>query len=187
MRLTDAQWAVVEALLPRPAMRADRRGRPRQDDRKILDGIFWILRTGAQWEELPRRFPPKSTCHDRFQEWNRSGVLAEVLRALAEDLKERGGLDLSECFIDAMFAPAKKGGRVSARPSGAKAASSWQLQTARVFLSPSMWKVLPRTKSDWLMQHLRISSPEKLRGAWLETALTTAIRSMSNSPDAALR
>jgi len=73
MKLTDTQWAIVEPLPPKPEARADRRGRPRQDDRKILDGILWILRTGAQWDELPRSFPPKSTCHARFQEWTRAG------------------------------------------------------------------------------------------------------------------
>jgi len=85
------------------------RGRPRQDDRAILNGIFWIMRTGAQWEELPKRFPPKSTCHDRFQEWNRSGIIARILKVLADALVERGELDLSECSIDATFAPAKRG------------------------------------------------------------------------------
>jgi transposase len=111
MRLTDTQWAIVESLLPKPEARKDRRGRPRQDERRILDGILWVLRTGTQWEELPRTVPPKSTCHDRFQEWNRSGALAEVLKALAEDLRERGASDLSEGFIDASFTPAKKGAR----------------------------------------------------------------------------
>ncbi|MGH7928590.1 MAG: IS5 family transposase [Candidatus Binatia bacterium] len=113
MRLTDAQWAVVEPLIPRPPRRADGRGRPRQDDRAILDGILWIMRTGAQWDELPKRYPPKSTCHDRFQAWNRSGVIASILKSLADDLVERGELDLSECFVDATFAPAKRGAPAS--------------------------------------------------------------------------
>ena len=85
MKLTDPQWALGGPLLPKPEARKDRRGRPRQDDRRILDGMLWILRTGAQWDELPRTFPPQSTCHERFQEWNRSGALAEILKALAED------------------------------------------------------------------------------------------------------
>src|SRR5215470_731040 len=180
MKLTDPQWAIVAPLLPKPGTRQDRRGRPRQDDRRILDGILWILRTGAQWDELPRTFPPKSTCHDRFQEWNRSGALAEVLKALAEDLRERGRLDLSECSIDATFTPAKKGDLPWAKRSGAKAAKSWQWQMLAVFLSPCTWRALPLTKRRWLQQHLRIGSLKRLRFACLAMALSTATPSMSS-------
>jgi hypothetical protein len=60
------------------------------------------------------------TCHRRFQQWIREGTLSRILEALAEDLKERGNLDLSECFIDGTFVVAKKGGSVLERPSGAK-------------------------------------------------------------------
>src|SRR5690606_13858715 len=71
MDLTDAQWPVVEPLLPKPRPRADGKGRPRSDDRRILNGILWILRTGAPWKDLPERYAPRATCHRRFQE---SGV-----------------------------------------------------------------------------------------------------------------
>jgi hypothetical protein len=60
-----------------------------------------------------------------------------VLQALAEDLEERGEIDLSECYIDGTFVVAKKGGRGWERPSGAKVARSWRFQTALLFLSPS--------------------------------------------------
>lgn len=187
MRLTDTQWAIVEPLLPKPKVRKDRRGRPRQNNRQLLEGMLWILRTGAQWEELPRTFPPKSTCHDRFQEWTQSGVVAEVLKALAEDLRERGEIDLAECSIDATFTPAKKGGLPWAKPSGAKAAKSWQWQTLAVFLSPCTWRALPLTKRRWLKQHLHIASLKRLRSACLATALSTATHSMRNCAPRALR
>jgi hypothetical protein len=61
-----------------------------------------------------------------------------VLEAVAQDLKERGGLDISECFIAGTFVVAKKGAGVCEKPSGAKVRSSWQWQTALVFLSPSV-------------------------------------------------
>jgi transposase len=77
--------------------------------RDVLNGVLWVLRTGAPWHDLPERYPPYHTCHRRFQRWAEEGVLVEILRALAEDLKSRGGLDLSECFIDATFMGAKKG------------------------------------------------------------------------------
>ena len=145
--LNDEQWSIIEPLLPEPPKREDGKGRPRRDDREVLNGILWILRSGARWQDLPPRFPPYQTCHRRFQEWVRAGVLRAVLEALAEDLRRRGKLDLSECFVDATFVSAKKGALPSARPSGAKVRSSWQWQTALVFLSPSTRRLLTRMKS----------------------------------------
>ena len=85
----------------------------------MLNGILWILRTGAQWADLPKRYPPYQTCHRRFQRWGREGTLERVLEAFARDLKERGGLDLSECFIDGTFVVAKKGADAWERENGA--------------------------------------------------------------------
>lgn len=144
--LTDAQWAFVEPLLPKPSKRADGRGRPWRDAREVLNGILWILRTGAQWSEMPRRYPPYQTCHRRFQQWRASGVMDRLLEALARDLEKRGKIDLEECFIDGRFSPAKKGALESGKASGARAVRSWQLQTARVFLSPYAQQVLHRMK-----------------------------------------
>jgi hypothetical protein len=79
-----------------------------------------------------------TTCHRRFQRWIREGTFERVLEALAQDLKERGKLDLSECFIDGTFVVAKKGAAAWEKPSGAKVRSSWQWrqgQTVLVFLS----------------------------------------------------
>lgn len=145
--LNDEQWAIIEPLLPQPAKREDGKGRPRRDDREVLNGILWILRSGARWQDLPPRFPPYQTCHRRFQEWVRGGVLRRLLEALAEDLRSRGKLDLSECFVDATFVSAKKGALPSVKPSGAKVRSSWQWQMALVFLSPSTRRLLTRMKS----------------------------------------
>ena len=63
--LTDEQWALVEPVL-RPLRRPDRRGRPWHDTRAVLHGVLWVLGTGAQWRELPERYPPFQTCHRRF-------------------------------------------------------------------------------------------------------------------------
>jgi len=111
MDLTDEQWAVLEPLLPEEERTPPRkRGRPWKDPRQVLNAVLWILRTGAPWKELPERYPPYQTCHRRFQRWAREGVMETILQALARDLKERGGLDVQECFIDGAFAAAKKGG-----------------------------------------------------------------------------
>jgi transposase len=150
MDLTDKQWEILQPLLPELPRRTDGRGRPWADNRKLLNGMLWVLRTGAQWQDLPGRYGTKSTCHRRFQQWADSGVFERILQALAQDLQERGGLDLSECFVDATFASAKKGGPVSAPPVGARAARSWQWQTALVFLSSSTLNLLRQQKSGLL-------------------------------------
>jgi transposase len=146
MDLTDEQWVVLEPLLPEPPKRADGRGRPWRDAREVLNGVLWVLRTGAPWRDLPKRYPPYQTCHRRFQRWARDGTLKHVLATLAEDLRERGDLDLSECFIDGTFVVAKKGDEMWKRPSGARARSSWRLQIALGFLSPYGQRVLRRTR-----------------------------------------
>jgi transposase len=146
MDLTEEQWKVISAILPKDPVRRDRRGRPWSDRRTVFNGILWILRTGAPWQDLPERYGKYQTVHRRFQNWVRSGVMEKVLLAIAQDLQERGGLDLRECFIDGTFVPAKKGGFRSGRPNAAKAPKSWVWPTAMVFLSPCAQPVLRRRK-----------------------------------------
>ena len=145
--LTDEQWAIIAPLIPEPPRREDKRGRPWKDTREVMNGVLWILRSGARWKDLPERFPPYQTCHRRFQQWSRDGALRNVLEALAEDLRTRGELDLSECFIDGTFIVAKKGGGELERLSGVKARSSWRWQTLLVFHSRSTRSLLRRMKS----------------------------------------
>ena len=130
--LTDAQWATLDTLIPEPAPRRDGRGRPWKDRRAVLNGILWVLRTGAPWADVPERYPSYQTCHRRFQQWVRSGVMRGVLEALALDLRIRGALDVEEAFIDGSFAPAKKGAPRLERPNGAREQRLWQWQTATV-------------------------------------------------------
>ena len=62
--------------------------------RSVLNGVFWVLGTGAQWSELPEKYPPYQTCHRRFQRWARSGRLKRALKPLARLLYEQGKLNL---------------------------------------------------------------------------------------------
>jgi len=110
--LTDPQWAILDQLIPEPERRTDGRGRPWRPRRDVLNGILYILRTGAPWADLPERYPSYQTCHRRFQQWVRSGVMRGMLEALAEDLHVRGRFHLLEAFIDGTFAPAKRGALV---------------------------------------------------------------------------
>ena len=93
MDLTDEQWKLVETILPEDPVRDDGRGRPWSDRRKVLNGVLWILRTGAPWQDLPPRYGPYQTAHRRFQNWVRSGVIEKVLLELAKDLQEAGASD----------------------------------------------------------------------------------------------
>lgn len=146
--LTKKQWEVLKphfAAYQQPE--TPKRGRPWREPRDVLNGILWILRTGAQWADMPSRYPPYQTCHRRFQAWTEDGTLDLVLETLARDLEERGQFELSEGFIDGSFVPAKKGGAKLAKQSEEKGPRSWQSQTALVFLSPSGSKVLRRMRS----------------------------------------
>ena len=107
--LTDLQWAIPDALIPEPPRRNDGRDRPWKARRSVLNGILWVLRTGAPWADLPERYPSYQTCHRRFQQWVRSGIMRGVLEALAEDLQIRGRLDVREAFIDAALRRPKRG------------------------------------------------------------------------------
>ena len=79
LELTDMHWAVIEPLLP-----TDVRGMPRADDRKVLSGIFWRLRTGAPWADIPERFGPHMTCYNRFVRWRKRGVWDRLFTELAK-------------------------------------------------------------------------------------------------------
>ena len=106
--------------------------RPAVDDsRAVMNGVLWVLRTGAPWHDRPSRYPPYQTCHRRFQLWQRSGRLDRLLQRLAEDLRDRGKIDLSEAFVDATFASAKKGALKSVQRAVAKAPRSSRSATAR--------------------------------------------------------
>jgi putative transposase len=115
-RVDDVLWAQLAPLL-RSTKPRKKPGRPRRDDRQILDGIIWLLRTGAQWKALPAAFGPKSTCHARFQEWVASGAFAKAWALVLHTYDDLVGLDLTWQAADGCLTKAplgKKGG--PARP-----------------------------------------------------------------------
>jgi transposase len=103
--LADEQWVLIGPSLPKLTGRKDGRGRPWRENRAVLNGISWILRTGAPWADLPDRYLSYQTCHRRFQQWVRAGVLRRILEVLAHALHDEGHLDLQEAFIDGSLAP----------------------------------------------------------------------------------
>lgn len=107
--LTDAQWWRLDPLIPEPQRRKDGRGRPWRGRREVLNGILFILRSGPRGPIFQIVIPPYQTCHRRFQQWVRSGIMRGILEALAEELRVSSGFHLEEAFIDGSFATAKKG------------------------------------------------------------------------------
>src|SRR5213080_3997003 len=78
--LTDFEWAAIKPFLPNKP-----RGVPRVNDRRVLNGIFWVLRSGAPWRDLPVSFGPRTTCYNRFVRWRRAGVWDRIMNALSAD------------------------------------------------------------------------------------------------------
>ncbi len=92
-RVDDALWRRLAPLLAVDKPRK-KPGRPRHDDRPLFNGVIWVLRTGAQWDQVPAEFGPKSTVHLRFQEWVQTGALQRAWQAVLRDYDAFVGLDL---------------------------------------------------------------------------------------------
>jgi transposase len=76
--LTDNEWSAIKPMLPNKP-----RGVPRVNDRRVLNGFFWVLQSGAPWRDLPDNFGPYTTSYNRFVRWRRAGVWAKLMIALA--------------------------------------------------------------------------------------------------------
>ena len=122
----DTLWERIGPLLPaeRPKPRG---GRPRNDNRQIMAGILYRLRTGCQWKALPKEyFGSGSTCHERFQEWAEAGIFGEVFQLCLRYYDALRGIDWQWCSLDSASVKAPKGGtsRVPTRRIGRKKASN---------------------------------------------------------------
>jgi transposase len=144
--LTKEQWKAIRVHLPPPQL-LPRGGRPRVADQRCFEGILWILWTGAQWSELPRRYSSASTCWRRLKAWEESGVLLTLWRTFLAQLNDQQKLRWDECFADGSFVSAKKGDSRSGRPSGARAQSGWFWSMARVLRWEHTWRRPPQRRS----------------------------------------
>jgi transposase len=107
--LSDGEWSIVAPLLPNKP-----RGVPRVDDRRVVNGIFYILRTGSPWRDLPERYGPYTTVYNRYNRWAKAGVWLHVFEALSES--SPGSLHLIDSSIVRAHqhaAGGKKGARIT--------------------------------------------------------------------------
>lgn len=111
--LNDEQWNLIEDLFPEPVMTVAG-GRPRVPARQCLEGVLWVLVSGARWKDLPERYPSPATCWRRLKEWTESGVFRKAWIRLLRQLDEFREIDWEEAIADGTFAPAKKGAHRSA-------------------------------------------------------------------------
>lgn len=94
--LSDEAWALIEPLLPPRRTK----GRYYRDHRTILNGMLWILATGAPWRDLPERYGPWETVYSRFARWQRDGLWARIAAALRERLDAAGRVDWELWYLD---------------------------------------------------------------------------------------
>lgn len=133
--LTDFEWRVIAPLLPNKP-----RGVPRVDDRRVLNGIFWVLRSGAPWRDLPERYGPRTTCYNRFVRWRRAGVWDRLMDAITAaydgDIQM---IDSTSVRAHQQAATAKRGVEiiVSVAPGAASRPRSTRSSTGKVFRSGS--------------------------------------------------
>lgn len=107
MKLDKEHWNILKQFFPKKKRKI---GRPPLDNKSVLEGILWVLKSGARWKDLPSEYPPYQTCHRRFQTWTENKIINKILKKLSSKLYMQGKIDLDEAFIDGSFAPAKKGG-----------------------------------------------------------------------------
>lgn len=117
--LSDEQWLLIADLFPESPV-GPQGGRPTVPARACVEGILWILRSGARWKDMPRHFPSATTCWRRHRAWTESGIWQRAWGRLLRSLDRAGQVDHRESFADASFSPAKKGVRRSERPSEAR-------------------------------------------------------------------
>lgn len=180
MKLTEEQWQLIEPLIPKQRVRKDRKGRPSTDRRQLVQGMMWILKTGARWQDLPRdRFPPYQTVHRHYQEWVKKGLFKKILERLVEHLRKKGKINLAETFIDASFAEAKKGVKKSAKPSLVRELKSWQSATISLFRSPYPLRVLHQLRLRSLKMQFGKDIAKTFLNELSETKLTILILTTS--------
>ena len=119
IELTEKQWKTFKPLLPEPKS-SSKGGQHPAPNRACLEGILWLLRSGARYKDMPKHFPSGSTCWRRLKWWYEQGALLGAWQKILGLLDKKPRLNWEEGFGDGTFSAAKKGANVSARRKKAK-------------------------------------------------------------------
>ena len=135
--LTDEEWAMIEPLIPPPA----HTGRPRRAPREMWNALFWVLRSGAPWRDLPERFGPWESAYSHFNTWRRGGVFERVLEALQVRLDAEGHIDWDLWCVDGSSVRASKAAAGAGKRGAPKnpATTLWAARAADSGASSTWW------------------------------------------------
>jgi transposase len=128
--LSDFEWAIIEPLLPNKP-----RGVRRVDDRRVLNGIYWRLRTGSPWADIPDRYGPATTCYNRYVRWRKAGVWDRLFAAVAAayegnvQMIDSSSIRVHQHGANSKGANSKKGVR-KPRPGTQLTPDAWGVQKA---------------------------------------------------------
>ena len=150
--LMDEQWKIVEPLV---TMKPAETGRPRRDAREMLNGVLWILRTGAPWRDLPERYGPWETVYQYFNEWRSTGTYDRILEVLQIRLDREGRIDWDLFCIDGSNV------RASRSAAGASKKVSAPLRTNRKTMLWAAREADSGANSTWLLTARAFPSPSK--------------------------
>ena len=151
-QLTDEQWLLIKQHIPQSKART---GRPRRDPRIMLDGIMWVLGTGAPWRDLPERFGPWQTVYDHFRKWRKSGVFTRIVEALQIKLDREGLIDWDLWCVDGANVRASR----SAAGAGKKASSGTKTSRPTMLWAAAEAGLDP--SSTWLLMARPLHSRSK--------------------------
>jgi transposase len=150
--LTDGQWDLLKGLFPRQS-----RGGRWSDHRTMLNGMLWILRSGAPWRDLPERYGNYKSVNHRFNRWRRDGTFDRVLKALQIRLDKQGKIDWDLWLVDGTSVRASRAAAGARKKSATPTASS---------PSTTRWAAAAAdsgANSTWLLTATALSSPPRSR------------------------
>src|SRR5471030_1629844 len=130
--LSDYESTAIKPMLPNKP-----RGVPRVNDRRVLNGIFWVLRSGAPWRDLPETYGPRTTCYNRFVRWRRAGVWDRIMDALA------AGHDAAVQMIDTSVVRVHQHGACIADNNHQGTGRSWGGLTSKIHVVVYQWPAGP--------------------------------------------
>ena len=149
--LSDYEWTAIKPMLPNKP-----RGVRRVNDRRVLNGIFWILRSGAPWRDLPETYGPRTTCYNRFVRWRRAGVWDQIMDALA------AGHDAAVQMIDTSVVRVDQHGACVAHNNHQEMGRSRGGLTSKIHaVRPGRDGGIARRRAWWTPMACRSASPSR--------------------------